>query len=356
MKRFLHVCGNVRSGGIRSFVTWIAGLNHGQDTIHDILLIFEGAGEIDGNRYGCTVHRLHFKKTGFLAAMRQARQVCRRYDAFLIHTAHPVVVLPLLTLRRPSLLFQHGMAVSTGSGINRFLKRMWYTLIPVLLRAHVVCSTTFASDKIKRLGIFVRRKRIVITPFGVPVKRTLPAASRDGLIRVGMAGNLVGWKRHHLVLESLAGYSGRHRIQLAIAGQGPEEARLVEIARRIEGDLVQIEFKGLVREMDSFYNCLDLIVIPSRGESFGLVALEALCRGLPLAVFEDVGGCLSLINDGVNGFVMRGGLDGLRNLWSLLDDNPNTLDELKRNICETDLEPHDIGHTRLALEELAVAS
>ena len=352
MKRLLHICGNARSGGILSFVTWITDLNPGQKTVHDILLTFEGRGDIDGQMHNCTVHHLNYDKKGFFAAMQRARKVCRAYDAVLIHTAHPVAVLPLMTIRRCVLLFQHGMAVSSGPQIKRFVKRMWFTILPVLLRARVVCSTVFASDKLRRLGIFVQSNRRVIIPFGVPVKRRRASKSQDGFLRVGIAGNLVDWKRHHLVLESLEGYDGTQRIQVAIAGHGPEEGRLREIANRLDRDLIQVDFLGQVEDMDSFYRDLDLVVIPSRGESFGLVALEALCRGLPVAVFKDVGGCLSLINDRINGFVMEDDLKGPRTLWRLLDAETDMLDQLKKNIDETDLSSYDISRTRLALEAL----
>ena len=351
--RLLHVCGNVRSGGIRSFVTWITDLNPGGKHVHDILLTFDGKGEIDGSRHSCTVHHLGYGERGFLNTMQRARRLYRSYDAVLFHSAHPVAVLPLLTKRRRVMLFQHGMAVSSGPQLKRILKCVWFTIIPIVLRASVVCSTDFASEKLRNLGIFVRSKQRVIVPFGVPVKRGAPSRGQKDTLRVGLAANLLDWKRQHLVLDSLVGYDGTRKIKVAIAGQGPEELRLRKIADRIESRLVQVDFKGQVTNMDSFYRELDLVVIPSRGESFGLVALEALCRGVPVAVFKDVGGCLSLINDGENGFVLGNGVSGLRRLWRLLNTSPVLLDRLKTNIAKADFKSYDISYTRLALEELA---
>ena len=41
--------------------------------------------------------------------------------------------------------------------------------------------------------------------------------------------------------------------------------------------------------MASFYKTLDMLILPSKEESFGLVVLEALAHGAPVAVFSDVG-------------------------------------------------------------------
>ena len=47
----------------------------------------------------------------------------------------------------------------------------------------------------------------------------------------------------------------------------------------------------------------DVTLVPSRAESFGLVALESSACGTPV-VASDVGGLTSLIDDGVTGFLV----------------------------------------------------
>ena len=44
----------------------------------------------------------------------------------------------------------------------------------------------------------------------------------------------------------------------------------------------RVEFLGGVMDMESFYNQLDLLVMPSRWEGFGLVAVEAMACGVPV--------------------------------------------------------------------------
>ena len=55
--------------------------------------------------------------------------------------------------------------------------------------------------------------------------------------------------------------------------------------------------------LSTYYRSADLVFVPSRSESFGLVALEASACGVPV-VASAVGGLLSLVDDGKTGFLV----------------------------------------------------
>jgi D-inositol-3-phosphate glycosyltransferase len=55
--------------------------------------------------------------------------------------------------------------------------------------------------------------------------------------------------------------------------------------------------------LSTYYRGADVVIVPSRSESFGLVALEAAACGIPV-VASAVGGLLSLVDDGVTGFLV----------------------------------------------------
>lgn len=58
--------------------------------------------------------------------------------------------------------------------------------------------------------------------------------------------------------------------------------------------------------LSTFYRAADVCLVPSRSESFGLVALEAAACGRPV-VASSVGGLTLLVEDGVTGFLVEGG-------------------------------------------------
>lgn len=55
--------------------------------------------------------------------------------------------------------------------------------------------------------------------------------------------------------------------------------------------------------LSTYYRAADIVIVPSRSESFGLVALEAAACGIPV-VASAVGGLLSLVDHGETGFLV----------------------------------------------------
>jgi D-inositol-3-phosphate glycosyltransferase len=72
------------------------------------------------------------------------------------------------------------------------------------------------------------------------------------------------------------------------------------------GDIVTFLGGRAQASLPFYYSAADAVVMPSRYESFGLAALEAMACGTPV-VASDVGGLSSLIEDGVTGFLVPEG-------------------------------------------------
>jgi D-inositol-3-phosphate glycosyltransferase len=71
----------------------------------------------------------------------------------------------------------------------------------------------------------------------------------------------------------------------------------------------------------SYYRAADVCLVPSRSESFGLVALEAAACGTPV-VAAAVGGLRTLVSHGATGFLVEGRDPGAyaAHVAELLDD------------------------------------
>jgi len=177
----------------------------------------------------------------------------------------------------------------------------------------------FLSDSDRELFLknhdLIPRERTIVIPYFVDRNAFRPRAKEPGrALRVGFAGQwiqrkgcatlLAAWK---MVGPACPGaelrFAGSEKLwKTHVAVPGVEE-----IARQVR----QAADEGWLRiagefsrsEMPRFWNELDVAVVPSFEEPFGLVALEALACGVPV-VASKVGGLAEIVVDGECGLLV----------------------------------------------------
>src|SRR4051794_2017227 len=92
-------------------------------------------------------------------------------------------------------------------------------------------------------------------------------------------------------------------IELRIAGSGPEEPRL----RQLAGEGPRIRFCARVSdaELVELYAGARAVAFVPYLEDFGYIALEAMLSGKPALTCSDSGGATELVHDGVNGLIVE---------------------------------------------------
>jgi glycosyltransferase involved in cell wall biosynthesis len=166
----------------------------------------------------------------------------------------------------------------------------------VVRRAHAVLPMSrFMAERVCHLH-GVPRSRVRVVPGGVDRERFAPAADRGALrARLGIAES----ERLIVTLRNLEPRMGLHELlrampavraaqrgaRLIVAGHGPLASALhAETASLGLGDAVR--FAGFVpeTELPAFYGAADVFVLPTQAlEGFGLVTLESLACGTPVA-------------------------------------------------------------------------
>jgi len=122
-----------------------------------------------------------------------------------------------------------------------------------------------------------------------------PPATATRLVAVG---RLIDIKGFDVLLRAFAAARLEvPELTLEVAGSGPREASLRAAAP--EG----VSFLGRVSPIAPCYERNAIVVVPSRGEGFGLVALEAAERGRP-AIVSDVGGLPEIVAHDRTGLVV----------------------------------------------------
>jgi D-inositol-3-phosphate glycosyltransferase len=163
-----------------------------------------------------------------------------------------------------------------------------------------------------------RADRIAVMPPGANLDLFAPVDRAFARATLGLRGEVLLFvgridpvKGLDTLLEALALLRHRPDLQLLVAGGAgeahaadPDEAHLRALARRL-GVADRVLWLGPVEQerLPLYYSGADVSVVPSRYESFGLVALEALACGAAL-VASRVGGLPSIVEDGQNGLLV----------------------------------------------------
>jgi glycosyltransferase involved in cell wall biosynthesis len=233
-------------------------------------------------------------------------------------------VTALLARRRPQILHTHlvhadvygqiagattrvPVRLSTKHGFNWFRESRFFGLadraVASLAHVHVAISQGLARYLAEVEGFDENEFEIV--HYGI--------AGRDGVEpyagsepRLLCIGRLIPVKGHLVLLRALAQARAREpALVLEIAGQGPLEPALKAYAKEL-GLSGAVRFLGYVSPIQAAIEGAAAVVVPSLGEGFGMVALEAMERGRPV-IASDVGGLPEIVADGETGFVVPAG-------------------------------------------------
>jgi glycosyltransferase involved in cell wall biosynthesis len=251
----------------------------------------------------------------------------RRYDAYLY-----VPKRPLAPLRR----FAPDVVVAAGSGIwaspaniaalaarrwgdwafvpwwgsfsreqptlPRRLAEPWVRTFMRSADAWLAYGTRQARDLV---GLGADPARTVIAP----ISAVVPDGSGDrqrthagGQTRYLFVGRLIETKGLEVLLDAFRRVEGG---ELWIAGDGPLREAMESAAARDP----RIRLLGYVDSaaLADVYGQVDVLVLPSLFEAWGLVVHEALAHGVPVIASDQVGAADDLIEPGANGYVVRAG-------------------------------------------------
>lgn len=190
--------------------------------------------------------------------------------------------------------------------------------------------------------------RIVEIPLGVEHALFSPGDQRGARRALGLGpgpllmfvGRIQPLKGVDVAVQALAAMDRPDARLLIVGGASglegeAEVARLVAMVRELGlDDRVHFMPPQPHHRLSTFYRAVDLVIAPSRSESFGLVALEAAACGTPV-VAAAVGGLRTLVDHGHTGFLVEGRDPAVFAAYAEeILDNPMLAAEMAMNAAE----------------------
>jgi L-malate glycosyltransferase len=177
------------------------------------------------------------------------------------------------------------------------LKSHGLTAVSSFLKDRTVEDFAVPSDRIRVIPNFVDTE--TFRRDEKPCHRaTLAPGGEKILMHVS---NFRPVKRIPDVVEVFARIHHRVPSRLVLVGDGPERPRAVERAEEL-GVSDRVLLLGKHASVDELLACADLFLLPSRNESFGLAALEALACGVPV-IGTNLGGMPEVVVHGETGYL-----------------------------------------------------
>jgi glycosyltransferase involved in cell wall biosynthesis len=194
---------------------------------------------------------------------------------------------------------------STKHGFNEFRERSSFALadrsVARLATTHIAISDGLARYLAETEGF--DRQAFEIVHYGI--EPGAQSRAYEGVAPVVLCiGRLIPIKGHIVLLRALAlAVREVPELELRIAGRGPLEPALRALVHEL-GISGSVRFLGQVTPIQPAIEDALGVVVPSLGEGFGMVALEAMERERPV-VAAAIGGLSEIVVDGETGFLVE---------------------------------------------------
>jgi glycosyltransferase involved in cell wall biosynthesis len=142
-------------------------------------------------------------------------------------------------------------------------------------------ATKDQVDYLNQKGI--SEKKIELIPHFSHLNPVVEPTFRDRDVLIfGCYGRMVNKKGFHVLLSAFKKLREKDiEAELIIGGSGPELGSLKSLA--VELRLKEkVKFIGWIKDVESFLNNIDIFVLPSLDEPFGIAVLEAMAMGKPI--------------------------------------------------------------------------
>lgn len=173
---------------------------------------------------------------------------------------------------------------------------------------HIIVHTEVQKKELLKKDIF-KNLNIQVMPLGIDTTLFIPKEKDCGRFELLFVGRISRLKQIELCLETLAYLlkNQTKQINLSVIGPISDEAYFMELKRLAKQLQIeeQVNFLGSVeqKQLVPYYQKANLLLLPSAHESFGMVMVEAMACGTPVAALSGSGGPDEIIENEINGIL-----------------------------------------------------
>lgn len=255
---------------------------------------------------------------------------CRQYivqhnpDIVVIHTMSKLTsALLLCGIESKRIWSIEHVSFEFHSALFKFLRHYFYKKIDRVITLTVEDALNYER--------FHPAVTTIANPTPLPLKTDTAIAASIASKNIVSIGRLTDQKGFDLLIEAWSLVESKHpNWSLYIYGEGEDRDKLEKTIA--DKSLKSITLKGLTSDVQAAYDNAAFYVMSSRYEGFGMVLIEAQSRGLPTISFDCPSGPAEIIEDGVNGYLVKNAdIEALANKISYLIDNESVRQEFSNN-------------------------
>jgi glycosyltransferase involved in cell wall biosynthesis len=305
--KVLHVADAAERYGVGKFLyELVACQKDGRaDIFPAVAFHVNGPRSNDFRALGIPVYESPFKTARDRKLLNWFRGIGEQYDIVNFHTHSPWGFLAAALARKRIIYTFHG-AIGIRNRWTDVPMRMFHRQFI----QRVSSSITFASRSslnryLDGVGGRFEPDKMRLFPYGIRISNVKANRTSDEMRQelnvgdrfvIGTATRMDPMKRLDRLIEAFSQLDARDRYELVIMGSGDEGYRrmLNDLVRKLDLES-KVHFLGFRPDVHDVFKALDLFVLPSQEEPFGLALLEAMSLGIAVAVFADGGGPVDIV-------------------------------------------------------------
>jgi glycosyltransferase involved in cell wall biosynthesis len=309
----LHLVYSLAPGGMENGIVNMSTILPGEKISMDVCCLDRAGRMASRLSANCRLHVLG-KTPGFdrrLPGLLRDKicEICP--DIIHTHNLGPLIYAAMARFLGVSVPILHGEHASLTSTDLSFRKRLQRKLLYRLCKKiHTVGdSMTRQLDELKlsHMPVLTLQNGVDTCLFKpsldkVQIRKELLDLPEESVL-VGIFGRFGPYKRHEFLLEAFARAGEKlPDLHLLVVGGGGDRERMVHEKIQCHPFRSRIHAVGYKRDPVPFYQCLDLLLLPSENEGLSNCALEAMACGVPVLTNQNCGS-EDLVLHGVDGFV-----------------------------------------------------